>query len=372
MRNVVGIIINSPNQSDLGELVSHRSIHTIPIGGKYRLIDFALSNMVNSGIKNIGVIGSYLYRSLVDHLGSGEEWNLSAKSNDLAILHGGRNVKIGEITRINLQDFIDNEAFFTKISKEVENFVICGCNIVYNFDLTEALDFHKKKEADITMVFKRDYQGQILNKEVIMQTEEGMVKEIIYSADKRTTDANVFVDTLVIKKEILLDILENVKKTGSIDLIDIIKDNLGALRVAGYYLNGYVKIINSIKSYFDCSMDMLNLDIQKELLHSDRKIYTKAKDNHPAKYNHNSEAKNALVASGTNIKGHIENSIIFREAKIEEGAKVKNCVIMQQCIIGENSVIVNAILDKYVKIGSNKILVGTEKEPLIIKKDSIV
>ncbi len=372
MRNVVGIIINSPNQSDLGELVSHRSIHTVPIGGKYRLIDFALSNMVNSGINNIGVIGSYLYRSLVDHLGSGEEWNLSEKSNDLAILHGGRNVKIGEITRINLQDFIDNEAFFTKINKEVEHFVICGCNIVYNFDLTEALDFHKKKEADITMVFKRDYQGQILNKEVILKTDYGMVKEIIYSADQRDTDSNVFVDTLVIKKEVLLDILQSVKMTGSIDLIDIIKDNLNALKVAGYYLNGYVKIINSIKSYFDCSMDMLDMEVQKELLHSDRKIYTKAKDNHPAKYNMHTQIKNSLVASGTNIQGQVENSIIFREAIIEEGAKVKNCVIMQQCVIGENSVVVNAVLDKYVKIGSNKILVGTVKEPLIIKKNSII
>ncbi len=372
MKQVVGIIINSPNQRDLGELVSHRSIHTVPIGGKYRLIDFSLSNMVNSGLRNIGVIGSYQYRSLVDHLGAGEEWNLSSKSNDLAILHGGRNVKIGGITRINLQDFLDNKAFFSKISSGVEHFVISGCNIVYNMDLTEVLDHHKRKQADITMVYKRDYQGEILNKEVTLKTEDGSVQDIVYSREKRESGANVFIDTLIIKKKVMMDILEMVGTTGSIDLIDIIRDNLVNLKVAGYYMEGYVKIINSIKSYFDCSVEMLEDEVQKELFHSNRTIYTKTKDNHPAKYGPHASVKNAFVASGTQIEGHVENSIIFREAKIKPGAKVKNCIIMQQCEIGENSVLVNAILDKYVVIREGKIMVGTEEEPLIIKKDAVV
>ncbi|MBN2286526.1 MAG: glucose-1-phosphate adenylyltransferase subunit GlgD [Tissierellales bacterium] len=372
MKHLVGIIINSPKQKDLELMVRHRSIHTVPIGGKYRLIDFSLSNIVNSGISKIGVIGSYMYRSLVDHLGSGEEWNLSSKSNDLAILHGGKNIKIGEITRINLQDFIDNEAFFTKVSSSVEDVVLCGCNIICNFDLKEAIKFHRENQADITMVHKEDYTGELSDNEAVMEVMDHKVTKLGYSADRRAQSHNVYADMMIIKKELLQNIIEDVKTTGEIDLLDVITNNLENLNIFAYPIEGYFKIINSRKSYFDCSMELLHAEIQREIFHGERKIYTKTKDNHPAIYSVNSKIKNSLVASGTIINGSVENAIISREAIIEEGVKIKNSVIMQNCVIEKDTIIVNAILDKYVRVTSGKVLVGTEKEPLMIRKDSVI
>ena len=154
MNNAIGVIINNYNQKDLGLMASHRSTHTVPIGGKYRLIDFSLSNLVNANIRKIGIVGSNRYRSLVDHLGSGAEWNLSNKSSDLAILHGGKNAKIGEVTRINLQDFLDNRGFITRVLPTIEHVAIFGCNIVSNVDVDDVLNYHVKNNEDLKMIYK--------------------------------------------------------------------------------------------------------------------------------------------------------------------------------------------------------------------------
>lgn len=372
MKNTVGIIINSPNQKDLIKMASHRSIHAVPFGGKYRLIDFPLSNFVNSGIRDIGVIGTHKYRSLVDHLGTGQEWNLSKKSNDLAILHGGRNTRVGEIMRINLQDFVDNISFFKKIPSSTTEIVISGCNIISNFDFNDALEFHRNNDSDITMIYKNDYVGEILNKEVMLKLSGNRVIEVDSMGSENIDYNSLFVDMLIIKKELLINIIEGIYDSVNLDLIDIISENINNLNIFGYELKGYVKIINSVKSYFDCSLEMLNPSIMEEIFQNEKKIFTKVKDNHPAKYSPDSKVKNSLIASGAKIYGTVENSIVFREAVVEKGAKLSNCIVMQQSVVSENTVLVNAILDKYVKVTRDKILVSTEKQPLVIQKDTVM
>ncbi len=375
MKNTVGVIINSPNQKDLDKLLVNRSIHTIPIGGKYRLIDFTLSSMINSGISKLGVIGSYKYRSLVDHLGSGENWSLSSKSNDLSILHGGKNVKIGQITRINLQDFLDNISFFKKIPSTTEYFVISGCNIVSNMDMKKAVDYHIDNEADITMIYKKDYEGEIYNKEIALCTndEDGKeIKDILYCGENRDKCQNIFMDMIIINKKTFMEVLENAQKSGAIDLLDVITKNLDTFKVIGYGYEGYIRIINSINSYFDCSMDLLNVETRKRLFFGEDRVHAKSKDNHPTKYSSQSRVKNSLIASGAKIYGTVENSIVSRGVVIEQGARVKNCIIMQKCTIGSDAVVVNAVLDKYVEITNSKILVGTESKPLVIEKDLVL
>jgi glucose-1-phosphate adenylyltransferase len=375
MKNTVGVIINSPNQKDLDKLLVSRSIHTIPIGGKYRLIDFALSNMINSGISKLGVIGSYKYRSLIDHLGSGENWNLSRKSNDLSILHGGRNSKIGQITRINLQDFLDNISFFRKIPATTEYFVISGCNIVSNVDMKKAVNYHIDNEADITMIYKKDYEGEIYNKEVVLCTKGGdgkEIKDIFYCGENRDKCQNIFMDMIIINKKTFMDILDSAQKSGAIDLLDVIIENLDNFKVIGHEYEGYIRMINSINSYFDCSMDFLNIETRKKLFFGEDKVHAKSKDNHPTKYSSQSKVRNSLIASGAKIYGTVENSIISRGVVIEQGARIKNCIIMQKCKIGRDAVLVNAVIDKYVEITNNKILVGTEDKPLVIEKDLVL
>lgn len=375
MKNTVGVIINSQNQKDLDKMLLNRSIHTVPIGGKYRLIDFTLSNMINSGISKLGVIGSYKYRSLVDHLGKGENWNLSSKSNDLSILHGGKNVKVGQITRINLQDFLDNIAFFKKIPSTTKYFVISGCNIVSNMDMKEAVHYHIDNDADITMIYKKDYEGEIYDQEITLCTEGGDGKEItnmLHCGEEGNSCENIFMDMIIINKDTFMDILENAQQSGAIDLLDVIFKNLSSLKVIGYSYEGYIRIINSINSYFDCSMELLNPETMEKLFFGNYVIHAKSKDNHPTKYGTQSRVKNSLIASGAKIYGTVENSIVSRGVVVEPGARVKNSIVMQKCIIRSDAVLVNAILDKYVVITESKILVGTEDKPLVMEKDLVL
>ena len=331
--------------------------------------------MINSGISKLGVIGSYKYRSLVDHLGKGENWSLSSKSNDLSILHGGKNAKIGQITRINLQDFLDNMSFFKKIPSTTKYFVISGCNIVSNMDVKDAVHYHIDNEADITMIYNKDYEGEIYNKEISLCTKGGdgkEIKDIFHCDEDRDKCQNIFMDMMIINKKTFIEILENAQASGAIDLLDVIMNNLDALKVIGYQYDGYIRIINSISSYFDCSMDFLDEEHRKKLFYGKRRIHAKSKDNHPTKYSTQSKVKNSLIASGAKIYGTVENSIVSRGVIIKPGARIKNCIVMQKCIIGNDAVIVNGILDKYVEITDNKIFVGTDDKPLIVEKDLVL
>lgn len=368
MKKAVGIIVNSSNQLDLDELIQYRSIHTIPFGGKYRLIDFPLSNLVNmTADLYVGVMGSYNYRSLVDHLKQGQDWNLSRKSNDLLILQGDRSAKIGRVSRISIQDFIDNSAFFHKLPDTVEHIVISGTNVIANIDMKHVIETHEGNDADVTMLYKHDYQGMIMNKEVHLDLEEGKVINI-FENHERETSGDLFIDTLVIKKNLFMEILDEAKKRGLIDFIDLLKHCLDDCKVMGYAIPGYVKIINSIQSYYEASLELLEGDVHRELFKNERKIYTKAKDNHPTVYGKDASVKQAMVASGAVVNGTVEQSIVFRNARIEKGAKIKNSIIMQGAIVEEEAVVVNAILDKNAVVKKGQFITSSTTEPILIKR----
>lgn len=370
MKKIAGVILNSSNQLDLDALLKHRSIHTIPIGGKYRLIDFPLSNLVNmTQDLHVGVVGSYNYRSLVDHLKQGQDWNLSRKSNDLLILQGDRSAKIGQVSRISIQDFVDNHEFFNKLSDDTEHLVLSGTNVISNIDYQAILEEHERLDADITLLYKENYQGDIQNKEVRIVVEGNDVKELIYS-EKKQSKGELFIDSLIINRKLFMMILEEAEKRGLIDFIELINLCLKDCVVKAYSVPGYVKIINSLQSYFECSMDLLTCDVNSELFKQERKVYTKSKDNHPTVYGKEAEVKKALVASGAIVNGKIEDSIVFRNATIHKGAKIKNSVIMQGAVVEEDAVVVNAILDKNAVVKKGEFITSTTKEPILVQKRS--
>ncbi|MFC4386901.1 glucose-1-phosphate adenylyltransferase subunit GlgD [Gracilibacillus marinus] len=370
MKRTVGIITNSSNMTNLDGLIGHRSIHTIPIGGKYRLIDFPLSNLVNLNEDiYIGVIGSYNYRSLVDHLKQGQDWNLSRKSNDLLVLQGDRSVKIAPVGRLSVQDFLDNEPFFDKLPEEVENIIISGCNIVANLEMEKILEEHQETNADITMLYKQNYQGYMLDQELFLQLENNEVKKIYYSSNK-VQNQNLFIDTFIIKRTVFLNMLREAKRRRIIDFIEIIQQCLDQIHIHSYPVSGYVKMIHSLQAYYECSMELIKCATHVELFKNQRKIYTKSKDNHPTVYGQLAKVKRAMVASGAIVNGSIEDSIVFRNTNIGHGAKVKNSIIMQGAVVGEDAVVVNAILDKNVRIRPGEFITSHTTEPILIKKRS--
>ncbi|PZE22202.1 glucose-1-phosphate adenylyltransferase subunit GlgD [Paenibacillus xerothermodurans] len=363
-------VINLVNEPDeLEELTYTRCVASVPFGARYRLIDFGLSNMVNSGIDNVAVFTQHKYRSLMDHLGSGKEWDLDRKRGGLFTLPAVLQETTG-MSRGDLFQFYSHRDYFYRAREEYV--VISRSHIICNLDFNDVLDYHLQNHADITVVYKKAEEEEFGRSRRLAVTDDGRVTMIQDQSGRLRTD-NISMEMYVISKELLLDMVESCLAQGYDHLVrDGVMKNIETLNVYGYLHDGHTGTVNTIQSYYKHSMQLLNPRIWRELFFQKNLIYTKVKDEPPAKYTESSHARNALIANGCVIEGKVENSILFRGVKIRRGAYVKNSIILQNCEIEENVIIENAILDKDVFISRGRVLTGDKQAPFIASKTKVI
>ncbi|MCM3571433.1 sugar phosphate nucleotidyltransferase [Neobacillus mesonae] len=330
-RKLLGIIDATTYHEDLEDLLTHRSLAALPFAGRYRIIDFVLSNMVNSGIRSVAIFPKMQYRSLMDHLGSGKNWDLNRKRDGLfffpsAIVSSDYN-KIGSFDL-----FAANMDYFYRSTQEYA--IISNCFTVFNMDFHPLLDWHIHSGCDITEIHQN---GRSL-------------------------------ELYLIKTSLLMKLIETRHQTGYSCMRDVVQDLHHEYSVCHYEYNGYAVMIDSIENYFSTSMDLLEKDVWRKLFLKEQPILTKVKDEPPTKYLNGSAVKNSMIANGGLISGTVENSIISRGVKIGKGTVIKNCIIMQKCQIEENCYLDSVILDKDIKIEAGTKLIGTEKSPYVIRK----
>ncbi len=368
MKNTLGIIINNPSKGLLA-LTSHRNPITLPFFARYRLIDFALSNMVNSHINKIGVIASDKYRSLLDHIGAGQEWNLSRKDQSLVILQGARKFRDINEQHINLMDFEKNNAIFNR-NKE-ENILISSPTIICKINYRDIIDEHKKSGADITLVATEVQDDEKEKNDIFMDVDgSGSVKLIQIGPKNFFTKQ--YAGMLIIKKETMLMLMDLAFDLGEYEMLTLIKSNLDMMNVKSYTYDGYLRRISSIKNYFDTNMELLDIDISCKLFTKEHCIYTKIKDNHPTLYKSTCEVASSCIASGSVIHGSIEKSILFRQVVQEKNSKITNSILMGGCHVGEGAVLDYVIADRNVTIGKNVVLKGTKDSPITLKKEMVI
>jgi len=374
MNNILGIILTGGNSNNLGELSINRSSAAMPIGGKYRAIDFVLSNMVNSGVVSVGVITQYNFRSLMDHLGSGKEWDLDRRTKGLFIFPPFISPESNSWYR-GSADALYNNLSFLRRSDEEYAIIAQGGNCIYKMDYTDMFDFHMQKDADITIVYREmtDFEPDDLKRLGIIQKD----------SDERLTDFqekplhplsnNASIGIYIMKKSLLISLLEECVAHGDYDFVkDILIKKINSLKVYGYKFNGYWRSMCSVQLYYRTNMELLNPEIREELFKTGGKIFTKVKDETPAKYNYEAEVTNSIVGDGCIIEGIVQNSILFRGVTVNKGAVVKNSIIMQGSIIEDNAILVNTILDKNVQVTQGKSLKGEDNWPIIVGRKAIV
>ncbi|MGL4607524.1 MAG: glucose-1-phosphate adenylyltransferase subunit GlgD [Eubacteriaceae bacterium] len=370
MKNAIGLILNVDGEdTTLKPFLQHRSLSTLPFGGRYRLIDFTMSNMVNSGLSHIGIVGSHKYSSLVDHLGTGKEWNLSRKTQDLSLLSGSSSNRIGSLIKINLRTIQNNRAFLEYDTSE--HVIISTPNLITTFNFKSAYEIHTKNDSDVTLIFKKDDPCyNILEDDIYLEFDKNRVSGIHYK--KHTKTNHFFAEMLIIKKSVLLTLLDLGERTGDWDLMDMIKENVDTLKVFGAPHIGYIQRINDLDSYLNTSMDLLEFNVMQELFLGANPIYTKIKDNHPTLYGDDAIVSNSIVGSGCSLDGSISHSIVFRDTIVKEKSLIENSIIMQKCNIGKNVTLNYVVLDKDTTIRDNASLIGQPHAPIVCKKGTVI
>jgi glucose-1-phosphate adenylyltransferase len=367
LNNYMGILNLNENETNIISLTKSRPLASIPIASRYRVIDFALSNMVNSGLKNIGVFTQSKARSLVDHLGSGKPWDLDRRLNGLFVF----NFLIAN-TSLNDAEMLRNNMEYLYRSIE-QNVILSPSYMLGNIDYAAAVKYHEEKQQDITIIYKNISTGikNFMDCDVLNIDENNNVLSVgknigVYS------NLNISMEMFIMKKDLLIALLNKCVQTGCYCTIkDAIYKSIVDLKVTAYEFKGYLQCINSISAYYKTNMGMLNLKATKELFFKNGPIYTKIIDEPPTKYSHESKVSNSIIADGCIIEGTIKNSIISRGVKVHSGAEIKDSIILQNCEIREKSKLFNVIMDKNVIVDKDKQLIGDEEFPLVIEKRSL-
>ncbi|MBP2033850.1 glucose-1-phosphate adenylyltransferase [Clostridium algifaecis] len=364
-QNFMGIINLDENEDNIKELTRNRSLASIPVGGRYRIIDFILSNMTNCGIENIGIFTKMESRSLIDHLSNGRPWDLNRKIEGLRVFNfTDRNPNFDDV-----YNFSKNMSYFKK-SKE-DYVIMASSYMLCNINLCEAMQHHIDSGNDVTIIYKQveDADVNFIHCETLNIDDKGKVISVGRNIGVNKTE-NICMEMYMMKKSKFVDIINECICTGSYRKVkQHIYNCLEHLNVGAFKFDGYLSCINSIKAYYRTSMDLLKRKVMKELFSDKRPIYTKTNDEIPAKYAECSDVKNSIIGNGCLIKGKVKDSIIFRRVTVSKGAVLQKCIVLQNCVIGENAKLEYTILDKNCSIKSKLQLKGYEDIPLVVENN---
>ncbi len=369
-KKVLGLIFANIHEEALESLTNMRTMGSVPFCSRYRLIDFPLSNMVESQISNVGVVTNSNFNSLMDHVGTGKPWDLSRKTDGLYLLPP---YSLSNTTMWgNRIDAIYGNMNFLDQSNQ-EWVLMSDCYNIMNIDFEKVFDAHEESGAAVTIVGVKGKKPSNMSSILVMDdvAADGKINSAVIDPD---TDGEVFYscNIILIKKYLLQTLITTAHSKNEVSFQrSILMNCINSGKAYAYDATDcFIGTVDSVQSYYDISMSLLNKDIKHKLFVNDRPIYTKERDDMPTLYGNEAKAKNSLIADGCEINGTVENSILFKGVKVEKGAVVKNSILMQDTVIGENTKVNYIIADKNVNIKSGVELSGAENFPVSLSKDT--
>jgi glucose-1-phosphate adenylyltransferase len=368
--NTMAILFAADAESHLNDLTIHRTTASLPFGGRYRLIDFALSNLVSANITKIGIITKNNYNSLMDHIRQGRDWDLNRKNGGISVYPPFVFNSSHDVYKGKIEALYTTRGFMLEASEEYV--VIANTNVAFNIDFEDVEKFHIEKGADVTVLtYKVDDPN---NRKIVVATDKNKrIKDMRMAVDtdkgSHLCDLNVY----FIKKDLLISLIDTAYAYGYNDFEkDILQKSLDSLYVMSYEVKEYVAVIDRIPSYFKHSMELLDPKVRESLFYKHSTILTKVKDSVPARYGADASVKNSIIADGCVIEGTVENSILFRSVKVAKGAVVRNSIVMEDGIIMENATLDYTITDKDVIIKDGRHLSGHESYPMVVVKGKVI
>ena len=371
--NAFGLIYTGETNPYLRDLALSRSVAAVPFGGRYRCIDFILSDLVNTGVTSVGLIAQKNYHSLMDHLGSGKEWDLHRKREGLFMLSPFMTKENTGLYRGSV-DAIRSCLGYVRRNPQ-QYVILTGSHTIFNMTFNDMIAKHIETRANITMLYN--------DTDLTVSEEQNLDLRLIFDSNGRVTEMELnpytprsihrSCDVMILDKLLLEYLVEEAYSRGDYDLTrDILLKKCATLKIMGYRYDGYVARLDSVNEFFQHNLALLQPEVRNDLFNPSHPIYTKIKDEVSAKYGENALVKNSMLADGCVIEGTIENSIVFRGVSVKKGAVVKNSILMQGVSVGENCHLDHVILDKGVIVRDGRVLTGYDGFPIILKKGTTI
>lgn len=370
MNGLHGIIFSYEKEPGLRELVEHRMPGSIPFGGRYRIIDFMLSNMQNAGVTDVGIVLHGNYQSLLDHVGNGKTWDMSRKYGGLRILPPFADTRKfgGDGFRGKMEALAGVRSYLEQIRQDYV--VLADSDLIINIDLDEVFDAHVASGADITSVCTANYKKTEDATFFLLGADNKVAKTLI---NPKKPEGYHCLEIYILSKELLLRLVDECEAEEKFSFRRDVLNGMGdKLDIRAFVYNGLAAQIRTVKEYYDRSMDMLEPRVYRDVAVSARPIRAKEDDETPTYIAPESHCVNALIADGCEIEGTVENSIVFPGVKVAKGASVRNSVLFKGVSIEENASVSYVIADKNVTIRRGGKLVGHESYPMAISKGSVI
>lgn len=364
----IGIILAGGNNNRMQELSNKRAIAAMPVGGSFRCIDFALSNMSNSHVQKVAVLTQYNARSLNEHLISSKWWDFGRKQ-------GGLYTFTPTVTADNswwyrgTADAMYQNLDFLKRSHEPYVIIVSG-DCVYKMDYNKILDYHISKKADITVVCKELPAKEDTSRfGVIRMNEDSRIVEFEEKpmvAQSNTISAGIY----IVRRRQLIEMLERSAQEGRHNFVtDILIRYKNLKRIYGYKMQEYWSNISTVESYYKTNMDFLDPEVRKFFFRDYPRIYSKVEDLPPAKYNTGSDVRNSLISSGCIINSKVENSVLFKKVFVGKNCVIKNSIILNDVYIGDNTHIENCIVESRDTLRANTYFSGGDGIKVIYEQN---
>ena len=374
-----GLIFSNIHDRCIPEMTSRRTMASLPFGGRYRLVDFTLSNMVNSGINKVGIITHNNYRSLIDHIGTGKDWDLARRSGGVMILPpfitAYDNPRANQLYTTRLEALMGVTEYISHCSEDL--IVLSDSDVVCNIDLADVIDQHERSGADLTVVttkMKLCGEKESVGKTIVNTDAEGIIREFVEHTPLMCGEYDVSTNIMVFTRTYLNSLIDSAIAHGYTEFYQqALPYAMANSKFCTYRYEGYYASISSLPHYFETSMELLKNENRAQLFGvKDRPVYTKVRNTPPTKYSDDAVVKNSLIADGCVIEGTVENSILFRGVHVKKGTVVKNSIMLQNSCTGENVTLNCVIADKNVIIRDERVLSGSEVLPYYIAKGKMI
>lgn len=367
MANMLGILAQENDNVRVEGLSDYRPVPAISFLGRYRLVDFPISNMTNSGIENIKVFVKKQPRSLIEQLGTGRHYNLNSKRGKLQILYDEVE-GVSYIYNNDINSYLQNMEF---IEDAREDYVVVTPGYqIYSVDFNDVLRQHIETGADITVMTKKvdDAQNHFLGCPVVVTDENQRIVEA-YNNMGQYKRRTISLETYIMSRQLFINLVKEAHRYSSLyTLRDMIRGVLGPKKVYAYNYRGYYTCINSLKAYFDASMELLDYSVAKSLFRADWPIYTRTNDSVPASYGQDAQVTNCMIANGCKIEGTLENCVLGRGVTVGKGSVIRNAVLLPLSKYAENTEIEYAVVDKRAEIVHVKQIKGQPDKIIYIKR----